>query len=91
MAKPCRCGWDGETGPHPCHSDGYRCRQPAEQRFRITGPAHLAGMQLKFNASETWACDECWSYYQKYVKDEITPEEWLDKAWIRNRTEAPKE
>jgi hypothetical protein len=59
----CRCGWNGE-GDHPCHGNGYRCRKPAQIRF-ITYPTALAGMQLKLDAYETFACDECWNEKQK--------------------------
>lgn len=64
--KNCRCGYDGD-GSHPCHGNGYSCRKPATQRF-ITYPASLAGMQLKFAAYDTWACDECWEDYKSKTK-----------------------
>ncbi len=57
----CRCGHDG-AGAHPCHANGYQCRKPAKQRF-VTRVAALAGAQAKFAASDTWACDECWTAF----------------------------
>lgn len=58
----CRCGHQGE-GPHPCHQNHYRCGKPAKQRFYNAQLSCLAGAQLKFGASETWACDECWIWF----------------------------
>lgn len=63
-AETCRCGWTGD-GPHPCHGAGYSCRNPAQRRLYVAKPVPLAGMHLKFGVSETWACDECWSAFQK--------------------------
>ena len=28
-----------------------------------TGPAPLAGMQMKLGAYETWGCDPCWAMF----------------------------
>src|SRR5262249_27302971 len=61
-SKLCRCGYDGK-GPHPCHAQGYKCRQPAQQRFYAGKPAALPGAQVKLEASETWACDACWAWH----------------------------
>ena len=63
-ATHCRCGYTGE-GPHPCHHGGYTCGKPSRQRFYYPVPVALAGMQLKFAAHETWACDEHWETYRK--------------------------
>jgi hypothetical protein len=60
MNDKCRCGHEGD-GPHPCHARAYTCRKPAKQRFYNARPAALAGVQMKFTADETWACDECWA------------------------------
>jgi hypothetical protein len=65
---PCRCGYKGE-GPHPCHARLYACGKPGTPRFVCLGPAHLAGMQPKFSAYETYACDECWQAYLKLLKE----------------------
>jgi hypothetical protein len=66
---PCRCGYKGE-GPHPCHARAYTCGKPATPRFYVLGPAALAGMQIKFSALETWACDECWRQYLQLVAED---------------------
>ncbi len=58
-SQPCRCGHVGGE-PHPCHGLGYTCRKPARERFYNARPVALAGMQLKFQVNQTWACDECW-------------------------------
>ena len=57
----CRCGYTGE-GEHPCHGAGYSCRRPATKRL-VAYPTCLAGAQLKLAATETWACEACWSVY----------------------------
>jgi hypothetical protein len=62
----CRCGFDG-NGPHPCHNNGYSCRKPAAQRFYNPTPVALAGVQMKLEMSETWACDECWAGFRKLL------------------------
>lgn len=62
--RACRCGHQG-SGPHPCHGKAYTCGAPAKPRLVSTGPAALAGMQLKFSAYETWACDDCWQTFAK--------------------------
>jgi len=67
----CRCGHEahavGSTAtPHPCHGKGYTCpNQPTKPRFVSTGPAALAGMQMKVGAYQTFACDECWDSWTK--------------------------
>lgn len=67
----CRCGFDPAVDTiHMCHS-GYlfvdpdkRCKNPGTQRFYNTGPASLAGMQMKFQVADTIACDECWAKFK---------------------------
>lgn len=58
--KPCRCGHKESDGPHPCHFGGYTCRKPATQRFYGARLVSLAGVTMKAEVSETWACDEHW-------------------------------
>ena len=67
MSERCRCGHDGrQNTDHPCHGNGYACRKPAQRCFVVANPTQsLAGMQLKFGAYSTWACDECWEMYRK--------------------------
>lgn len=60
----CRCGYNGE-GDHPCHGNGYRCRKTAKRRFYNPQPVGLAGLQMKLQVSDTWACDECWAAFQQ--------------------------
>lgn len=60
----CRCGHSGD-GPHPCHAKAYGCRKPATLRFYGARPVALAGVQMKLEMSDTWACDECWEMYRK--------------------------
>lgn len=64
MADPaCRCGWSGE-GDHPCH----RCHvSPGTRRLYSPRAVALAGVQLKFEVSETNACDPCWGWYSREV------------------------
>jgi hypothetical protein len=60
----CRCGHRHESKePHPCHGNGYKCRQPARIRFYNARPVCLAGVQTKFGVDSTWACDACWAWY----------------------------
>lgn len=71
MNQDCRCGHRADsTEPHPCHKynrfGGGRCGKPATQRFYNPAPgrvpyAQVAGVQLKLEVAETWACDECWA------------------------------
>lgn len=64
----CRCGWDG-TGDHPCHYKNYTCRKPAKERLYLPSMKFsLAGAQLKFSMSKTFACDECWEDFNKLLK-----------------------
>ena len=56
----CRCGHPGDDSPHPCHGLNYTCRQPATQRFYGARLVALAGMQMKVEVRDTWACDACW-------------------------------
>jgi len=58
----CRCGYEG-TGQHPCHGKGYTCQKPAKQRFYDVQMPALAGMHMKVQVTETWACDACWTEY----------------------------
>lgn len=68
----CRCGHDG-NGPHPCHMSVYSCRKPATQRFYNPRPVALAGVQMKLEMDETWACDECWAAFLALVQNEKKP------------------
>lgn len=52
----------------------YGCKKPATQRFYDALPVCLAGAQMKFVVSETWACDECWASFKLVV----TPAEKLE-------------
>ena len=65
MAKinACQCGWNGE-GEHPCHWGGYTCGKPASARF-VTRPTCLAGMQMKVEGYQTFACDEHWELFNR--------------------------
>lgn len=58
----CRCGYDG-VGDHPCHGRAYSCKRPASQRFYDPRPVSLAGVQMKFQVSDTWACNDCWTTF----------------------------
>lgn len=64
--KPCRCGFTGE-GAHPCHSNGYRCRKPSQQRLQAY-PTALAGYQMKVGVHVTYACDECWAAHTAKIR-----------------------
>jgi len=61
----CRCGYTGPEEGHPCHFNGYLCGKPAKQRFYNARPVALAGMILKFETTDTWACDEHWESWRK--------------------------
>lgn len=63
-AMTCRCGHAGGE-PHPCHGKAYTCRAPAKQRFYAPHFVSLAGVQMKFEVSETWACDVCWAWFME--------------------------
>lgn len=63
----CRCGHAGQD-PHPCHGNAYACKKPATQRFYNARPAHVAGMQMKLQVDDTWACDDCWNLYRGLVQ-----------------------
>lgn len=67
MADPCRCGWDGKDF-HPCHGRGYTCRQPAKARIYNPQPVTLAGQSMKVSVEQTFACDECWEYFETLRK-----------------------
>lgn len=58
----CRCGHEGGE-LHPCHGKAYTCRAPAKRRFYAPRFVALAGVQMKFQVSETWACDRCWAWF----------------------------
>lgn len=62
----CRCGHDGE-GPHPCHFNLYTCRKPAVLRLYNPAAVALAGMQMKVQMTETWACEECWLLFNEML------------------------
>ena len=62
----CRCGHSGD-GPHPCHYNAYKCGKPAQQRFYNAHPVALAGVQMKFQVTETWACEECWLMFKSLI------------------------
>lgn len=65
--QSCRCGFSGGEGPHPCHGNRYRCRKPAQQYFYSAKLVGLAGAQMKFEVSETWACEGCWESFKKLL------------------------
>jgi len=65
----CRCGWDGQ-GAHPCHGKGYTCKAPAKPRLYALRPAAVAGVQMKLEASHTFACDACWGWFETLLKGE---------------------
>jgi hypothetical protein len=67
--KTCRCGFIGEDTDHPCHGHNYTCSKPGIPRFAVTGPANVAGNQMKMSAYQTFSCDECWEAYQKRRKE----------------------
>ncbi len=64
----CRCGHEGSDN-HPCHARAYSCRKPATQRFYNPKIVSLAGMQMKLEVTDTWACDECWKEYENSYKE----------------------
>jgi len=62
----CRCGYDEtDEAPHPCHGNGYACRKPAKHRFYNPELVALAGVQMKVQVTDTWACDECWAWFMQ--------------------------
>lgn len=69
-AEKCRCGHTGD-GPHPCHADGYSCRQPATARLipMPLGTGALAGAQMKLTVYETYACDVCFEKHRRRMTD----------------------
>ena len=71
----CRCGHDpAKSSQHPCHGKGYTCGRPATRRFYNPRPpgqyASLAGMQMKIEVTESWACDDCWAAFSVMLKDQ---------------------
>lgn len=70
MSEACRCGWDGQ-GDHPCHGNGYRCRQPAKARYYEPHLNYsLAGAQMKMSMAQTFACDACWDEFREKQKEQ---------------------
>jgi len=68
----CRCGHSDfslSPEPHPCHGSEYTCGKPAKRRFYNGKFVSLAGVQLKVQANETWACDACWDAFTKLAKE----------------------
>lgn len=66
MSDKCRCGHEG-AGDHPCHGKAHTCRKPATQHFYNPQPVALAGMQMKLQVTDTWACDECWTQFKAMI------------------------
>lgn len=64
----CRCGHEGSDNFHPCHGNKYSCKKPATIRFYNPKFVSLAGMQLKMEVMDTWACDNCWKEYENLIK-----------------------
>jgi hypothetical protein len=58
----CRCQRDAPV--HLCHGGGYTCPRPGVQRFYGGRLVALAGVQMKAEMRDTWACDECWAMAQ---------------------------
>jgi len=67
-AGTCRCGHFGD-GEHPCHAEAYTCRKLAKQRFYNPELVALAGVQMKMQVSDTWACDDHWIEFQQQLKE----------------------
>lgn len=61
----CRCGWNG-TGPHPCHA----CGEPSIVRFYNPRLVPLAGVTMKVQCEDTYACDACWLKFRTYQRIE---------------------
>lgn len=59
----CRCGHTGSDS-HPCHGKGHTCGKPASQRFYNPMPVALAGVMMKVQVTDTWACDDCWDAFK---------------------------
>ena len=68
----CRCK-RATPETHPCHGWGYTCPNPAKRRYYNFRAAALAGQQLKFGATDTYACDECWAAFQAQLVAAVTP------------------
>lgn len=64
----CRCGHKDPGSPHPCHGKGYTCKNPAEHRFYGPKVVGIAGVQMKYQVQETWACDDCWAAHKASVQ-----------------------
>jgi hypothetical protein len=61
-----RCGWDSDTGPHPCH----RCRSaPGTLREVLYTPAQLGGAIREPSVFQTWACDPCWQTWERWMDE----------------------
>lgn len=80
METSCRCGHPNvSTSPHPCHkykhkpggrmNELVRCGKPAEQRFYNAHPVALAGVQMKLEVTESWACEECWVEFKVMMQE----------------------
>jgi hypothetical protein len=58
--EQCRCGHAGGS-PHQCHGHHYKCtNKPTKQYFYGPQLSSLAGVQMKVQVFDTWACDKCW-------------------------------
>ena len=80
MEASCRCGHPKDSSaPHPCHkykqkvggrmNELVRCGQPAKQRFYNPHPVALAGMQMKLEVTESWACEGCWAEFVEMMRE----------------------
>jgi hypothetical protein len=61
--NPCRCGFQG-TGDHLCHGKGYTCTNTGSFRLYNAQAVALAGVQMKLQGTDTWACDSCWDAFK---------------------------
>jgi hypothetical protein len=60
-------------GPHPCHGRNYTCGKPATQRFYNARTVTMEGEHLKFQTTDTWACNECWAEFTEYLDENGAP------------------
>ncbi len=73
----CRCGHDTSSDePHPCHGNGYTCKKPSRRYFYQMKPFGSSKYSFVYSARDTWACEECWAWYQKFI---VKPEKDTDK------------
>ncbi len=77
LTPDCRCGRVTET-EHPCHSDGYTCPRPGEERL-LAYPVCLPGVRPKLGVYRTWACDGCWTEHLARLR-QAYPQCWPDDA-----------